>query len=380
MIFEINAQKITDGSVITYTYNSRSNYIKKGNVPCDFWNMDKFRNLINKKYENAICRQEIEPKPTVDSFCIEVGDESKIAQVINGISKRKKESGTTTVHLMNTKNNINNGIKVYIEEIKKNLQKTNFVLHTQGGNLNSDMVDYLVKERVSCAFYHKGLSEQRTEDPLEIPETRKAWVRYYYIARQDNIQVWIRCPITKRNINLEELREFYDNRLGPRIDIEIYEDRGIDEHEKINSTNEIAAFEDSVIIALTRDWDRWQSLAKKATEVLSAIVNSKPTNEIITECDMCGKNKINIDSNGNETGCSKYQIQRTSRINWNKRINCGDCYLLTVCKGSCPVANDESFDKYCKGSKILSKAIFNAVWFFLTETVIVDIKKKTNNG
>ena len=266
---------------------------------------------------------------------------------------------------------------------------------TNGSLLTCDKVDFLLNHNISLTISHDGpaFNKYRNDkDPLDNPEVIKAIHKYY--EAKGNKRISYNIVVTPENCNILELAKYLDDKVGIPIDLNfeciVKNDRisdkivtpFSDEHKKILLNH--------LFVAGTGDVNsRYASIRSLTSHFLQTLINGKNGEYLNYPCSAPYLDQVAIDMDGNILKCHGTDPLLTTIGHISKieecindtlfksidRTNCKDCAVLGLCRGGCPLVEQEDLDCYCKNLQLWYSGIFASAWYILFNSIIQKIEK-----
>lgn len=260
---------------------------------------------------------------------------------------------------------------------------------TNGSLLTDEIVDELIQYRVSVIISHDGpgFSLRDDVDPLTIPEKKAVWLRLCEKAEKKGLPFSFHTVLTPVNSDLMAIRRFFDEKFKPGV---LFGIEGIVSYSGSRedccqfTAEEAGRLDASIWEALIKNPGTVWALEREADEMLLDIVRRQTPDRIFARCNNGKKRILICDLEGNALSCQSRSANFftignihepeniTNRFftHWSKRPWCSNCLVLNLCRGGCPHSDPKEFATSCRNEFIYYTAIFSAVWFRLTGTIL----------
>ena len=294
-------------------------------------------------------------------------------------------------------------LQVLIPALKKHFGDQCFINTISNGSLLTDeVVDFLTKYDIGFTISHDGPSFNVYRDdhnPLDDDRIVKCIQRLYdyYQEHHDdgrdfNPSLSINVVVTPENCNLSQLHSYFTNKIDRDVKFHF---EGIVKCDR-DSVNIISKFDASTAKMLQKNVfaagisnpnGPYWSIRKMVSDFMVSIVNGDNTNRYGYSCDANSFGSMSIDLHGNILACHGSSpslntlgsidqnlnlIKNTKITNFHDRKNCDKCPLVMMCKGGCPLVENDDHEIACTNLKLWHSAMFVAAWYNLFS---LDVKR-----
>ena len=264
-------------------------------------------------------------------------------------------------------------------------------MFTNGELLTKAMVDMLMLYRVTVRISHDGPAQSlRTrKDPLDDPACWQVWQYLLEESASRGIPMEFHAVITPRNANLQELQTFFKERFSPDVKVSFEGVATIDDVERkdcVFGSDDARTLVASIFNATFNELV--PGIRPWVDELLGRLVHRVPVVTLGTACDAANPGVLSVDLFGRVLSCQNRSAQRFAigslddyegivnphLKHWSVYPACRDCLVLSSCKGGCPHHDSKDAASNCANAFTFHFGIFTAVWFLLTERLIVEVK------
>ena len=172
--------------------------------------------------------------------------------------------------------------------------------------------------------------------------------------------------ISPKNVDLFALKHFFATQFSPEAHFYfegVVTNDGAANDACCLTPEEARTLDSAVFKALIQEEGQWESLEWRALGLMRHLINRVPADRIEGRCDSM---QFQIGALSNLPAVRNPYFTR-----WTHRPACGKCLVLSACKGSCPHLTNESLALCCPNEFVFHAAIFGAVWFRLTGTIML---------
>lgn len=261
---------------------------------------------------------------------------------------------------------------------------------TNGSLLTKEKVDFLMAHRVTVIVSHDGPGFDLRDDvdPLTVPEIKEAWLYLLEQSQAAGVSMGFCVVISPKNVDLFALKHFFATQFSPEAHFYfegVVTNDGAANDACCLTPEEARTLDSAVFKALIQEEGQWESLEWRALGLMRYLINRVPADRIEGRCDSMNPKVMVVDLYGRIGTCQnrptkQFQIGALSNLpavrnpyftRWTHRPACGKCLVLSACKGSCPHLTNESLALCCPNEFVFHAAIFGAVWFRLTGTIML---------
>lgn len=292
-------------------------------------------------------------------------------------------------------------IEILLPRLREKYPQAVISMISNGTLINEKILDFLIKYRVDVTFSHDAQAYfLRGPDPLDDPRLRGLWVETFNRYKETSLNFGINTVISQYNADLYAVQAFFAEKIDPNVSFGF---EGVVIAHSPNAVNFTKfpkqareQLRDSIFRAIVLEPESGvgHALRKRASLLISRIVNEIPAMTIQGRCDVASPNSLSVDLFGNILTCHNVnpkdqsighllnydQVQLDKLDHWSVRDNCPNCYVLNACQGNCMRTTSELHKLGCDVEKMFHGFIFEAVWFLLTGTLIQSIENTSRDN
>ena len=268
-------------------------------------------------------------------------------------------------------------------------KKVSFMMVTNGTLLTREICSWLYYMNFSIGISHDGPGQHvRGPDPFEDPVKKEIILEFYKVMKPQG-RISFNSMMNNKNISRKDIYDWFVNLTGdPTVGIgeggfiDAYDDAAIGnslitkaDHFEYRRTafNDILSTEGGINFYLT---------FQKIDDFTKSVLSHRESKYIGQKCGMDDERTLALDLKGNIVTCQNVSIMETSKngeshlggtlddydnvelksvTHWKSRknkINCKDCPVLHLCRGSCMYLDGEHWDVTCANAYSDNVALF----------------------
>lgn len=286
-------------------------------------------------------------------------------------------------------------LQYLVPKLRERWSEASISMVTNGSLLDKKKVDFFIKHKVHITISHDGpgFSLRDKNDPLDDPKTLSVWKYLLEKSVEAKMPMGFNVVISPANCDLYKLADFFKTKFDERAGFGF---EGIVNYH--SDSQSLMVFDKAkrelltqqIFEILTSQWDNpvWHSLRKRAISLLEWMVYAKNTNNFGAKCESPSSKVLPVTLKGEVLNCQncdpvEYSIGKLDDfdnvvndafLHWSLRPNCKNCFALSSCKGGCPYLDHKEHHINCRAERMFHSAIFAAVWFHLTDTIIDSVE------
>lgn len=256
---------------------------------------------------------------------------------------------------------------------------------SNGSLINEAIVNwYLANPQMGITISHDGSAGHRDEDVLDNP-----WViKLYHGMRAQGRTVGFNCVLTAGNLSVVAIRAHIAQKLGvPEDEIRLFTEGLVTPYDE-PSRRFVPTHEDMGVIF--RELVSKKSLfmfGQDIQELLQGISTLRPATAVNQRCGLDRPDAIvvslktqDVVTCQNTLPMGKHRLGHVNDLDavkldtvwhWKARPNCGECPVLSLCKGSCLYLDEGEFARACDSQfkyrlPFLAAALYFATGFVMT--------------
>lgn len=287
-------------------------------------------------------------------------------------------------------------IKKLVPKIREKYTESSIVIISNGSLLDKEKVDFFVKYNVSFVMSHDGQAFKKyrnKNDPLDDKNFCDLW--NYFCDQKARLNQQLPCfhaVITPENANFIDLHTYFLDRVNnPVVSIEGVCTLSKESYDKVTpfSTNHVSTLVETMYLMFNglRDTEycntTFMRFIKGAIKSIMGMTVYDPNK---ARCANSENDILIVDLDGNILACQGARIKAEKKIFFIKennqekrdlfifdRKNCANCTVSALCKGGCPILDDEQLGYYCINMKIWSIAVLCVALRVMTAEKIISI-------
>jgi uncharacterized protein len=289
--------------------------------------------------------------------------------------------------------------KPVAEALRERYPAAHFSVITNGSLLDIEKNTWLDSLGFSVAISHDGPGYHvRGADPMDNPEQRAAILDLYQRLSATG-RISLNAVMHRENPSRAAVNQWMVERFGPNVSIgegaftDPYDAGGL--VQSIPDQAWAREYAKQAFLELRGGMAKNMSIAhEKVFDFLESIANRRPASILGQKCGMDRQDAIAVDLKGNVLTCQNtsasaiapngesHRIGHVSDLagvrlktstHWSKRLDCGDCPVLQLCKGSCMFLEGTLWERGCDNAFADNIAFFAAGIELLTGFVPVYI-------
>ncbi len=286
--------------------------------------------------------------------------------------------------------------------LEQYLPNATFAMCSNGSLLTLDKAKYMVDHFIRLTISHDAWAFKTyrdDDDPFDNPRVVEA-VRYLVdnYKERDGSKINVPCistVISPDNCELTKIPKWFEDKLGfpiaTHIESIVFNDRNTINHVKQFDETTTQTFLKEAFKIGTSDQDQKQvgGVRKVVSELMRDLINKIPSSARQYYCRAPFNLQVTVDLQGNVLKChgsdpAKFTIGHVNNFesiindtmySVDDRTHCKDCFVKMVCKGSCPMLEQQDLDCYCKTQSLMGYAVFMSAWKLLFDTLIVKVEQ-----
>ncbi len=354
---------------------------------------------LNCNYSCKYCHQHFENK-YIHEHKIQLPIHIRIKQFINLLQEKKIKpknialwGGEPLVYWKS--------IKILVPALRKLYADIPIYFLTNGSLINDDIIDFCLKYKLGITLSHdaQAFSTYRNDkNPLDNPIIICALKRYISAinSKDSNLRFNINVVITPENSNLKEIDNYFTTKFGYPVNwsIESIVRLGVEASSIITpfSLLDVKQLYDSMLELCLKGLPLGRGIDHHIYKALNYFINNDIYINQHYPCNNSSKDVLITTLDGTVLAChgadESYatighlnflgSVKNTKLIPWKNRIQCQDCLFLLLCKGGCPLMNDEDVNAACHNLRLWYFGIFKCVWLLLFNQNIQSIEPIKN--
>lgn len=262
-------------------------------------------------------------------------------------------------------------------------------IFTNGVLLTEAKSDFFCRYHVNVVISHdaQGFGLRHHEDPLNDPQIKARWLYLWEKGAEAGVVPAFFAVLNPLNCDLRAMRQFFDEAFFPGVRFEIggtpSETESLPTDCLLTEAN-METLRQSFLWAMTQPEYAWGGIRRRVYNLMGRFIHRKPTDGIRYHCNCVDEHVLCVTLAGDVISCqnraaASHTIGRLENLegvtnsffrHWRTRRNCGDCLVLSSCKGGCPDLSEAAFERCCSNEWAFHYAVFCAAWYELTGTVI----------
>lgn len=280
-----------------------------------------------------------------------------------------------------------------IPELRAEYPETEIYLITNGSLLTKEKVDFLYKYKVKLTVSHdaQGFNLRDKDDPLKNPIAKEAMLYADSLPRVGGFKFGFNVVVSKANLNVYEIGRWFDDNFKKNTSFSFEGSVVPNNEDDLLDYSKFDEFTESMVKAccMTSD-EEFGGVKTMIVDFVKALALKKDLGTLGYRCDIPREYSLVVDLNGNVLDCHNFSIEdhkcgsledfdniKTHKmIHFSERPNCKDCLTVHLCKGECPLINDEKLHELaCHNKYFYTKAIFYTAWFWMFQRQIINVEK-----
>jgi len=260
-------------------------------------------------------------------------------------------------------------------------KRPQFSVVTNGSLLTREICSWLYYMGFGVGISHDGPGQAvRGPDPFEDPERKKVILEFYKIMAPQN-RISFNAMMNRNNTSRRAIKEYFVELTGdPNVKIgeggfiDAYDQDGA--NSSLNTLDEHFAYRRQAFNDLytTGKNLHFDTVYTKLDAFISSLLAHRPAELVGQKCGMEEPGTVALDLKGNIVTCQNVSVMETSKngeahlggnlddydnvalkgvTHWKSRtnkVNCADCPVLHLCKGSCMYLDGEFWDITCNNA------------------------------
>lgn len=279
-------------------------------------------------------------------------------------------------------------LKKLVPEIRKTYSDSHIYMITNGSLLTKEMADFFIEHKVRVVISHdaQGFCLRNDKNPLDDPKIKEVW-QYLFDKTKDSEECasTFNLVLTPKNSDVIEIQKYFSEHFMKDTVF------NIEGPVTPNSDDQLLTnFEEFVeglakAICSTTYKDAFGPSKSEVLKLAKDIYSKRSINTIAAKCDVPREDSLIVDMQGNIIACHNFSavthkigelnhfddVKQAEYRHFSTRPHCNDCLVIHSCKGSCPLMNDEDFERACRNQFFYHYAVFCATWFLLFQRQIV---------
>lgn len=259
---------------------------------------------------------------------------------------------------------------------------------SNGSLITEDIMNwYLANPQMGMTISHDGASGHRDADVLDNP-----WVvKLYHGMRAQGRSIGFNCVLTAGNLSVVAIRAHIAMKLGVAEDeVRLFTEGLVTPYDE-PSRRFVPTHEEMGIIF--RELVSKKSLfmfGQDLQEILQGIATMKPATAVGQRCGLDRPESIvvslktqDVVTCQNTLPVGKHKLGHVNDLDsveldtvwhWKARPNCGDCPVLSLCKGSCLYLDENEFERACDSQFKYRLPFLAAALYFITGFVTTRVE------